>query len=736
MSDHIDFRGGRFRGQVVGKAEYRQHAPAPTALDALPPRVAGFTGRDDELGRLRTALDPAAGTGQAVLVTAVSGLGGIGKTALAVQAAYAAREAGWFPGGVLFVDLHGYDDAPVTADQALRSLLRALGVEPEHIPATADERAGLYRSLLAGREPVLIVADNASSPEQVRPLLPGVGRHRVLVTSRDRLVQLGARLVPVDQLTAEAACALLDRALRIADPDDTRVAAAADAAARLAELCGHLPLALQIAVALLAEDPGKTVEELADELATSYDRLTALDDGNRSVRAAFDLSYRRLPAGQARLLCLLALAPGPEVSEEVAAVLVGDGGPPSAGLKALARAHLVERGSGPGRWRMHDLVRVFGAGVPACDEEMLRAGDAARERLLVYYYRRADAADDRLQWRPGKPEPRDFATRADALAWLDRERAGLVAAAQWKTARYSGAAVRLALCLGNYLEWRRHLDDLIAVSTAAQEAAHDAGERDMEAMAWINLGNALVIVGRSEESMEASLRGRDMCRSLGDREGEAAAWNNLGLALRDLGRLDDAVAAHTRSCDLCRRLGDREGEAMAWNNLGLALEHADRVADAISAYTHALGLSRAISDRQLEASVWNNFGNALEAVGRVDEALQAYDRDLRFCLEFENWYGAAQSLDNLAIVLGSIGRVEDARAHYLRAADAYTRANAAEEAAEARAAATALTVPRPPDLNSPERPTDTSAPAAPPARTPVSVRPGLTPPGAPGTAGR
>ncbi|MCE0446202.1 ATP-binding protein [Streptomyces tricolor] len=134
---------GDFRGPVIGRAEYRQQAPAPTALDALPPPAAGFTGRDEELGRLRAALDPSgAGGEQAVLVTAVSGLGGIGKTALAVRAAYAAREEGWFPGGVLFLDLHGYDDAPVTADQALQSLLRALGVEPEHIPVTADERAG------------------------------------------------------------------------------------------------------------------------------------------------------------------------------------------------------------------------------------------------------------------------------------------------------------------------------------------------------------------------------------------------------------------------------------------------------------------------------------------------------------------------------------------------------------------------------------------------------------------
>ncbi|MFF4570270.1 NB-ARC domain-containing protein [Streptomyces sp. NPDC001410] len=367
MSDHIDLRGGEFRGTVIGKAEYRQQGSAPTALDALPPKTAGFTGRERELDRLRAALNPMGGSGvpQAVLVTAVSGLGGIGKTALAVQAAYAAREAGWFPGGVLFVDLHGYDDAPVTAGQALQSLLQALGVEPEHVPATADERAGLYRSLLAERDAVLILADNASSPEQVRPLLPGGGRHRALVTSRNRLSQLGARLIPLDQLMPAAAHELLDRALRIADPEDDRVADDAEAAARLANLCGHLPLALQIAAALLAEDPDKSVAELVEELATSYDRFAALDDGDRSVRAAFHLSYRRLPADQARLLRLLAIAPGPEVTDEVVAVLIGADAPPLKDLRALGRAHLVERGSGRGRWRLHDLVRAFGTSVMA-----------------------------------------------------------------------------------------------------------------------------------------------------------------------------------------------------------------------------------------------------------------------------------------------------------------------------------------------------------------------------------
>ncbi|MEU0742408.1 tetratricopeptide repeat protein, partial [Streptomyces sp. NPDC006134] len=631
--DHTDFRGGVFLREAVGVQIVIQSggAATPEALAGLPPRPGGFTGRVAETDALLAALDPAAPSPAAVLVAAVSGLGGIGKTALAVETAYAACARGWFPGGVLFVDLHGYDAEPVTADRGLQTLLRALGVRPEDLPATADERGVLYRSVLAERArergPVLILADNASSPEQVRPLLPGDTRHRVLVTSRDRLPQLGARLVALDELTPAEAYGLLDRALRIADPDDTRIADAPDAAERLAGLCGHLPLALQIAAALLAEDPDKPVTELVAELAESHDRLDDLYDGERSVRAAFELSYRRLPPEQARLLRLLALAPGPEASEEVIAALVGAEASPVRELRALARAHLVERGSGRGWWRMHDLVRVFGAGVVAGDPGLREEGEAARERVLGFYDRWATAADDRLRWLPGMVEPERFVDRGQALAWLDSERAGLVAAALWaREERYAGTAVRLALRLWTYLDWRRYFDDLITVSRAAQEAAHRAGDRHGETAAWNSLGVALGETGRVEEAIDAHIRARDLFQSVGDRHREAGAWNNLGLVLRRAGRVEEAIDALTRARDLFQSVGDRHREAMAWNNLGSALRVAGRVEEAIDAHTRARDLFQSVGDRHREAMTWNNLGSALRVAGRVEEAIDAHTR--------------------------------------------------------------------------------------------------------------
>ncbi|MFD9096510.1 tetratricopeptide repeat protein [Streptomyces collinus] len=731
MSDHVDFSGAEFRGPVIGKAEYRQQAPAPTATNALPPRTAGFTGRDEELARLREALNPVAGpaTPQAVLVAAVSGLGGVGKTALAVEAAYAARAEGWFPGGVLVVDLHGYDDAPVTADQALQSLLRALGVEPPHIPVLADERAGLYRSLLAERDALLILADNASSPDQVRPLLPGGDRHRVLVTSRDRLSQLGARLVPLEQLTPEAAYALLDRALRIADPGDHRIPDGAEAAARLAGLCGHLPLALQIAAALLAEDPDRTVAELAGELGASYDRLAVLDDGDRSVRATFDLSYRRLPEPQARLLRLLALAPGPEVSEEVAAVLVDARTPPLRDLAALARAHLVHRGSERGRWRSHDLVRAFAVGVTDTEAGLRKEGEAARLRVMDFYAWTAFAADCRLRWTPGKPEPARFAHTTQALAWLDGERPGLVAATLWGAEEpYAKPSVVLAVSLAEYCDWRRHFDDKIAATSVAQEAARRIGDRQIEAGLGLNLGNALQMVGRTEEAIEACTRARDAFRSVGDRLSEAMAWNNLGICRQRTDRVDEAIEAHSRACRLFQDVGDRKYEAVTWSHLGLALAGAGRLEEAMDAHIRARDLSRAVGYRRYEGGAWSNLGITLWRQGRSAAAIEAFTEAMKVHEEYEDWYRMGQALGNLAHAHLSLGDLTEARDRLLRAADAYTRAGATAEAAEVRASAEAV--------NAPATPTGTPAPGAPPGRTAGSGPPGPRPPGAPGSAGR
>jgi hypothetical protein len=311
--------GGLFTGPVIMGRDITVNIPSvePLALAQLPAIPGNFTGRDDELTVLAELLDPARAA-ETLQVAEVAGLPGVGKTALAIAAGHAAEKLEWYPGGVLFLDLHGYDQSSVGPAQALDALLRALGVLGEHIPSDAETRAALYRSMLARiTDPMLVVLDNASSEEQVRLLLPGVTQHRVIVTSRHTLAGLDARLVDVSALDETASAKLLDASLRKARPSDDRISGDPDSAARLARVCGGLPLALQITAALLKADRARTAGELADDLASERERLERLryqdgsGEGTLSVAAAFDLSYRQLDSETGRVFRLMALNPRP-----------------------------------------------------------------------------------------------------------------------------------------------------------------------------------------------------------------------------------------------------------------------------------------------------------------------------------------------------------------------------------------------------------------------------------------
>ncbi|OKK11820.1 regulator [Streptomyces sp. CB02400] len=635
-------------------------------------------------------------------------MGGVGKTALAVEAAHRARARGWFPGGTLFVDLRGYDDDPVTADQAVLALLDALGVRDGDLPPTADRQYDAYRTLLAERrDRMLLILDNASDPSQYLPLLPGTDHHRVLITSRDRPDALPVRLINLETLAPDDSVALLTRALHDTDERDDRPARESGALRELADLCGHLPLALQIAAGMLRRRRHRDIASLVAEIREAGDATTVLDHGSpgtdlygRSLvlRPVLETSYRRLPPEQARLLRLLCLAPGTETDTEAITPLA-DLDPESVVLllEDLAARHLVtpvRRVNGAPsamRWRLHDLVRAFGAGVVARDAGLREEGDAARERVLKFYLRWADAADDRLRWLPGKPVPERFGDRGQALAWLDAERSGLVAAVGWgQEERFAGAAVRLAQCLGEYLDWRRYFDDWIAVAKAAREAAQLARYRLDEAIAWDHLGIALQRAGREEEAIDAHVRAIGLYQAIEHRVGEATAWNNLGSALREAGRAGEAIGAHRRARNLYQAAKDRVGEAMAWDNLGSALREAEREEEAIDAYTRARDLYQAAEDRHGEGRAWHNLGIILREAGRVEEAIKAYGKDLEICREFRDWYGEGQTLSNLALAHKTAHRPAEARAAHLQAADAFTRANALTEASEARAYAAEL----------------------------------------------
>ena len=669
---HNTISGGIQFGPVLqGRdihATFQLPLAMPTALAQLPPQIAGFTGRDGELAVLVGLLDPEQ-SAEPVVISAVTGLAGVGKTTLAVEAGHAALARGWFAGGVLFIDLHGYDNRPVESGQALDALLRALGVPTEHIPLGTEERAGLYRSVLAETiGPVLVIADNASSEAQVRPLLPGTGPHKVLVTSRHTLAGLGARLVDVTVLNEPASVALLDAALRAARPGDDRITADPESAGRLARVCGGLPLALQIVAALLKSDLTLGICELADELADESQRLVRLayDDGSGpsapSVAAAFELSYRRLDANAARLFRLLPVNPGPDVSTTAAAVLADL--PISEVrtlLAGLTRAHLAEAAPAvAGRWRMHDLLRLYAQRL-SDDHAEADGREQARDRLLGHYLRMADAANDHLRALPGMAVPEEFTGRDGALAWLDAERTSLVAAVSMAahTGRDQGAA-RLPSALVDYLMWRRLFDDVLTTSTISLSAAQRIGDRHYEGRALTNLGIALQAVGRLEEAITACQDAAAIFRETGDRHYEGKALTNLSVSLQSARRLEEAITACQDAAAIFRETGDRHGEGSALTDLGLALQAVGQLEEAITAQQDAAAIFRKAGDRHGEGLALGNLGLALQEVGRLEEAITAQQDAAAIYRETGDRHGEGLALTNLGLAQRGTRRFEEA----------------------------------------------------------------------------
>ncbi|MFI7057426.1 ATP-binding protein [Streptosporangium canum] len=669
-----------FSAAIQGRNITVQLPPqVPPALSGLPLGSSAFTGRADDLRAVLDTLAPRpAGNRQdpsadettsvsAVVVTAVGGMGGVGKTELAIQAARTALARGWFPGGVLFVNLFGYDLARwLDPGQALEGFLRALGIPGEHIPPDVQDRSRLYASVLTAYaeqdRPILVVIDNASSPEQARPLLPADQSNRVIITSRHTLGMLGARLLDLNVLASGEAVELLDRSLRIAHPDDTRISDHPADAAMVAGLCGGLPLALQIVAALLADDLARPLAAMAADLADASARLEEMSYGEVAVRAAFELSYQHLSSDQARLFRLLAVNPGPDLSTAGTAVLAGI--KPVAArrlLEALARAHLIEHGSAYGRWRMHDLVHLF-ADQHGCIHADADGRQQALTALLGHYLVTTDAADRHLNPTDPDPAAGGFGDRDQALAWLDAEYPNLIAAVH--TAAVNGIhrtiARSLPLALARFLEWRRLFTDSITLTTHALHAARHLNDRHSEIMALNNLGFALSAVRRFDDAITTHQQNLQICRETGDRHGEAMTLTSLGLTLQQVRRFDDAITALQDASHIYQETGDQHSEGAALNNLGLALHAVRRFDDAITALQDASHIYRETGDRHGEGTALNNLGSALRMVWRFDDAITAHHIATRIFQETGDQHGEAMTLTNLGSALQQIERFDDA----------------------------------------------------------------------------
>ncbi|MEU5424328.1 tetratricopeptide repeat protein [Streptomyces olivoreticuli] len=669
--------------------------PAPQALAALPAAPAQLVGREDHTASLLYLLDPQERGPSAVVVSAVAGLAGIGKTGLALHVAHEAVARGWFPGGVLYIALRGYDPAgPVSAEQAVAALLRALGIRDVDLPPTPEEQVGLYRSELArradGGRPVLLVADDASSTAQVQPLVPARREHRLLITSRDTLTALPARLIDLDELAPGPATDLIADTLTRARPHDVRPQEEPRSLAEVAAYCGHLPLALQIAAAILKADPGLPIATLATDLADTRTRLQALsyaDDAGQSlaVRAAFDQSYRRLDAESARMFPLLALNPGPDLATEAASVLIGYPARPV--LAALVRAGLlIEQPVGGGRWRMHDLIRLYAVELAQQNDD----GDQrerALDRLLEHYQATALAANSHLFRLPSDPTPERFCDRKDALTWLDAERANLVAAVTLaaNTARLP-LTVSLTVVLAEFLRWRRHFDDAITTGHQALAAIRELGDQHAEGMEGVvldHLGIAFRGVRRFADAVDAHTQAAATFRELNDRHSEAVALDYLGIAFRGVRRFADAIDAHTQATATFQELNDRHSAAAALDNIGIALQETRRFADAVAPHTQAAATFRELNDRYGEAAALSNLGLVLWEAGQFADAIDTHTQAAGTFRELNDRHSEAAALDHLGLAYREAWRFADAINTHTQAAAIFRELNDRHSAAAA-----------------------------------------------------
>jgi tetratricopeptide (TPR) repeat protein len=679
--------------QTAGGPEPQGDETAGGPPRRLPADTGAFTGRQAELAGLLELGNAIDGRGSgAVVISAIDGMAGVGKTALAVHAAH--RLARRYSDGQLFIDLHGYTQGypPCTADQALEAFLRAMGVPPQRIPADTDERAALYRERLAGTR-TLVVLDNVADEAQVRPLIPGDAGCLVLITSQKKLKALDdAHVVAVDVLPEPDAVTLLQS---VAGPG--RVAPGDPAAAEITALCGRLPLALRVAGALLRNRPAWTLEHLAGKLRAGHTNLGTFSDGDRDLVAVFGLSDQNLREDQKRLYRHLGLIPGPEIDAYAAAALAGtDPGAADRLLQELVDHNLLLEHAA-GRYGMHDLIRAHARDLAASDPAVER--EAAVGRLLGYYQHTALRADTRIaryaQPPPPGPAPGYAPTLPDAdaaRAWLRAERANLTTCLRHAiNGGHDEATVALSAGLANLLRTDGPWPQAIAAQTAAAAAAARLGDLPGRARALVDIGYLQGLTGDypgAESSLQAAL---ELYRETGDKAGQARALTGLGRARRVAGDAQEADRSLHAALALYRETGDKAGQAYALTGLGVAWSVAGDYPGSQASLREALRLYRDTGDKAGQAEALTQLTVVQTMTGEFEEAV----RNGEFALSIAREVGDRRRLARALMELGAVQRLtgdyegaaqnqQAAQDVYQKLGDRHGQANALTELAEVR----------------------------------------------------
>jgi DNA-binding SARP family transcriptional activator len=661
-------------------------APVPAAL---PTDLVDFTGRDEAVRHLCELLTSGVDGDRVgvVSVSAVAGVGGVGKTTLAVHTAHQVRDR--FPDGQLYVSLHGSSATPVDPADVLGRFLRDLGVAADAVPADTDERATRYRSVLAGKR-VLIVLDDAAGAEQVRPLIPGDRGTCVLVTSRARLTGLaGAYHLHLDVLSDEDAAELF---AQIVGPE--RMAAEPEATADVLAACAGLPLAIRIAASRLASRPQWTIRMLADRLADERDRLGELVAGDLAVRASFQLSYANLETrpeqrrlAPARVFRLLGVVGGPDIGLPAAAALVGR---PAAdverALELLVDLHLLGTPS-LGRYQFHDLVRVFAAERAQAEEPDTRQ---AIRRLVVWYLHTAAAAATVLSPLLALPEtdlpepatpPLAFADRDQAVAWFDAELANLVAAVEL-AARHGmhELAWPLPLVMRGYLYLRKPWQSWISSISTAAASARAIGNDIAEYSTVSNMGIAFSFWQGPDKGIVHQERALQIARRMGRADKECTTLSNLAVCHSELGEHEKALECGRSAIAIARKVGNREAEAVSLNNVGETSRYLGRFDESLSYLLAALAIERELGDNFNAGSTLDGIAHTYLDSHRYSEARDYAEQAVALRTELDDRWGIAESLDRLATALHGLGQPDEAVRHWQRALSIYETLGGAQAA--------------------------------------------------------
>ncbi|GAB3947061.1 hypothetical protein GCM10027614_41640 [Micromonospora vulcania] len=613
-----------------------------------------------------------------MVIAAVSGTPGVGKTTLAVH--WAHRVADHFPDGQLYVNLRGFDAGGAVLDpaDAIRGFLAALGVPVERIPAGLSAQAGLYRSLLAGRR-VLVVIDNARDAEQVRPLLPGSAGCVAVVTSRNQLTSLvaseGAQPLALDLLPAAEARDLLARRL-----GSDRVAGEPTAVDQIIESCARLPLALAVATSRAATRPGFPLAALADELRDAADALDAFDGGDPTtdVRAVFSWSYQALSPAAGRLFRLLGLHPGPDIAVPAAASLAGIAVRQARTLLTeLARTHLLIEHA-PGRYALHDLLRVYATELIQDLDSDGERQDAVR-RLLDSYLHVAYAGArllqpfrDLIELEPALPgvaavEPVDA---EQAMAWFIAEHPVLLnTVTRAADDGLYGHAWRLAWTLADFFDRKGHWHDWAATHEIALTAADLLADRRAAASVRRGLGRARAQLGQYTEAHAQLWQAARLYGQLGDVPGQAHTARSIAWVCSRQGRHREALAHAQRALDLFEAVGDRALQARALNSVGWQYAQLRNHGEALHHCQRALRLLREVGDRFGEANTWDSLGYAHHHLGDHQQATACYQRAVALFQDLGDRYYEADTLTHAGESHRAAGDPEAARLAWLRALD-------------------------------------------------------------------